>query len=113
MSDDRPLMKCGHLANGRTRVGDEQVRCCVGCTMAGDPASREVDDGPPPDLTGRTARCTYYGSVPTGRNHESYYGCKRGDRCLCEQPSSLTLPFFDRRRNDPHDRFFCGCWGWD
>ena len=43
----------------------------------------------------RTARCAYYGSTPRGRSHEGY--CNRGEPCLCERPSSGSLPFLERR----------------
>jgi hypothetical protein len=45
-----------------------------------------------PDLTGRTALCLHGGS---------------------ETPSYPALAFFEHRPNEKHDRYYCGCFGWD
>ncbi len=49
-----------------------------------------------PDLTGRRARCTYFGEGGF-RSYECNYsretGCTR-QKCACEMPSSDALPFF-------------------
>lgn len=103
-----PMMKCGHAANG-TRGGEPVCVICLGIT----PGAAEVDLTCPLPLAGRTARCVYYGSIPTGRSHGSNYGCRRGEPCRCEQPSSPDLPFFKHRPDRDHDEFYCGCWGWD
>lgn len=103
-----PMMKCGHAANAvNGATGGPTCAICIGI----DPGAEVVDDAPP-DLTGRTARCGHYGQTPTGRLHESNYGCKRGQQCLCERPSSPALPFFAHQPGRPHDQFYCGCWGW-
>lgn len=105
---NNPLMKCGHTANGIDKDGKPVCVICFGIR----PGAIEIDETPP-DLTNRRARCTYYGSVPSGRNHESNYGCKRGECCLCERPSIEKLPFFEHCPDQEFDRFYCGCWGWD
>lgn len=70
-----------------------------------------------PNVTGRTARCSYYGKPAGGRLREG--PCNTYDRaapCLCERPSdpeNLVLAFFRRQPDKPHDEFYCGCWGWD
>lgn len=112
---DSPMMTCGHTANAvmRSKGGvkyDPPLPCCAICTCT------EIDESPP-DLSERRARCTYYGKVPSGRSHESNYGCKRGEACNCEQPSQKEeghgLPFFKHCPDKPYDEFYCGCWGWD
>lgn len=50
---DRPLMKCGHTAQGTTADGKPY---CVICDCA------EVENDTP-DLTGRQAKCCYCGRV--------------------------------------------------
>lgn len=103
------LMKCGHAANGIDGNGAPICIICVGIVDG----AREIDDAPP-SLSGRKARCTYYGSTPKGRLHESNFGCKRGESCRCEVASDLPhLPFFGHDPDKPHDSFYCGCWGWD
>ena len=103
-----PMMKCGHAANAvNARAGAPSCAICAGLT----PDADAIDDAPP-DLAGRTARCAHYGQVPAGRLHESNYGCRRGETCLCERPSSPELPFFAHQAGQPHDSFYCGCWGW-
>lgn len=101
------MMECGHAAQGRDQDGNPVCVICFG-----------IDTGwnipvETPDLSGRTARCDHYGSIPTGRNHDSHYGCKRGEPCLCERSSHPDLPFFTYQPNKPRDRFYCGCWGFD
>lgn len=99
---NRPMLRCGHSANAVDEKGNPS--CAICCT-------KEIDKNPP-DLSARKARCTYFGSVPKGRNHESNYDCKRGQACLCERPSDTNLPFFHYTSKD-FDEFYCGCWGWD
>lgn len=73
-----------------------------------EPAPEEVDDS---DLAGRTARCSYYGSTPTGNNHAG--PCGRGKPCMCTEPSSRKLAFFQHQPDKEHDSYYCGCWGWE
>ena len=104
----KPMMKCGHAANAvNTKDGTPVCVICTGFTSN----AFEIDKNSP-DLTNRKARCSYYGSVPSGRNHESLFKCKRGEKCLCEVDSSSDLPFFKIEKTRDHDSFFCGCWGW-
>lgn len=104
-----PMMGCGHSANGKTKFGDEWAPACVICVGL-DPGATVVAE--PIDLAGRMARCSYHGRVPNGRNHGSNR-CKRGEECLCEEPSSSELAFFAHRPAKEFDEFYCGCWGWD
>lgn len=117
----QPMMKCGHAANSTTVIDGERVPACVICAMIpglGD-AGLVVDDHPP-DLSERRARCAYYGTIPKTRNHESNHGCKRGEPCLCEEPSDggekwakYGLAFFEHKPKQEYDEFYCGCHGWD
>jgi len=109
------MMQCGHIANAVCREYqgfsyDPPIPACVICTCI-ETMSESVD------LTARQTRCVYYGQIPTGRLHESNHGCKRGEPCMCEEPSSNApdgrLAFFEYRPLELHDRFYCGCWGWD
>lgn len=103
-----PMMKCGHAANATNqKTGKPSCAICAGLR----PEANIIDDDPP-DLTGRTARCNYYGTTPKGRNHEGPAGCERGKPCMCERPSSPDLAFFTHNPDKDHDSFFCGCWGW-
>jgi len=80
------MMKCGCAAQGTlSREGQPAV---VGCGVHG---CTDVEDSPP-DLAGRTALCSYGGN---------------------EVPSRPDLAFFEHRPNDKHDRYYCGCYGWD
>jgi hypothetical protein len=120
-----PLMKCGHVANGRLD-GFNEKPVCVSCYGIVEGADEK--DPNPPALSGRIATCAYGGA---------------------DTPSSLALPFFEYRgegsyaaeklcRNcgytktahhnkaiimvcsqfEPHgpwstDTYYCGCRGWD
>lgn len=59
--------------------------CCVIC------GEHTVDDNPP-SLEGRTAKCY----------------------CGTSEPSDPSrLAFFEYLPNKPHDKFYCGCDGWN
>lgn len=112
------MMECGHAANGLQGRHPDTIPCCVVCAMMGD-ARATTPATEVPDLSWRTARCAYYGKTPTGRSHEG--PCVPGEPCLCERPSSeginpdgpARLAFFEHRPDAGHDRYYCGCWGWD
>ena len=95
MSPAPPMMKCGCAAattcsarNGVTY--DPPIPSCFthSCIEVADAA---------PDLSGRIARCTYFGKGGF-RSYECNYakqtGCTR-TKCSCEMPSSPALPFFE------------------
>lgn len=110
MKNNKPMMKCGHAANATNSAGGQTCVICVGLT---NDAVSEDDMFCQEDLVGRLARCSYFNSVSTGRNHESNYNCKRGEKCLCEVSSDTSLPFFSWTPLKDFDEFYCGCWGWD
>lgn len=102
MSNERPLMKCGHVALGVAQsTGKPVCPICIGIT----PDAEEIDNSPP-SLEGRKAICGY---------------CKR------EADSSYDLPFFEIGHYETHpensarivhvntspDRYYCGCRGWN
>jgi hypothetical protein len=79
-------MKCGCTALGT--ISTNHAPPVVGCGLHN---CTEIAD-PPPDLTGRVAYCTYGGNP---------------------RPSSFSLAFFKHEPNQPHDHYYCGCFGWD
>jgi hypothetical protein len=81
-------MKCGHSATG---TDSENKPVCVSC-IGIIPGARDIADNPP-DLTGRTAFCTY------GKH--------------AEVPSDYGLAFFHYCPKSDHDEYYCGCFGWD
>lgn len=84
------IMKCGHSANAEHVLSDgTREPCCAICDCF------EVAEKLP-DLTGRKARCDYYGF-----------------KCRSERDSRIDLPFFEYCPDKKHDRFYCGCYGWD
>lgn len=92
------MMKCGHAANATCskRDGvdlDPPIPSCAICSCV-EPADEA------PNLTGRTACCSY----SHGRD---------GKPCTAEEPSSLSLAFFEHTPGQDHDRYYCGCWGWN
>jgi hypothetical protein len=103
------MMKCGHAANAQGRpAGDPTApmrpSCCIcGCFEQADA----------PDLTGRRARCGYYGAVVPRRTDERH-GPDRGKAtCQSEVDSALGLAFFSHHPDKPFDQYYCGCFGWD
>ena len=85
----KDLMQCGHTANAH----QDGKPVCVICIGIDAGATVIVEK---PDLTGRKARCSYYGS-----------------KCQNERGSDYNLAFFEHRPNQEHDGYYCGCWGWD
>ena len=85
------MMKCGHAANAHTKRGDNPNAPCCAICIGINPGADEVNDNPP-DLSSRTAKCSYGGN---------------------EVPSSTKLAFFEHCPDKPYDRYYCGCFGWD
>lgn len=86
-----PIMTCGHAANAiRTAAYgvkyDPPLPCCAICDCV-DIAKEQ------PDISGRNATCAY---------------------CGHKAPSSAyRLAFFEHCPDKEHDRYYCGCRGWD
>jgi hypothetical protein len=113
------MMKCGHAANA-THKGKNGVDspCCVICFMAPGDESTQVAE--PPNLAGRMASCSYRGACSGRRSHargvnsttKPDYGTYDASGHSVA-PSSSKLPFFEHKPNEPMDRYYCGCYGWD
>lgn len=93
-----PMMECGHSANANTTIGNVLVPCCAICAC-------DVPAAAQPDLSERTARCSYYGKQGPRRSG--------GRTCTSEVPSDTRSAFFAHHPEREHDEFYCGCWGWD
>lgn len=96
----KPLMECGHAPQGQNSNG---APVCIVCFGSGPGATTVA---PPPDLTGRKARCSY----DNGRGHDGHNGCRPQPQPV---DSSTSLPFFKHQPDKPEDSYYCGCWGWD
>ena len=83
----KPMMKCGHAANAKKPDGSPVCVICIGIK----PEAEQVADEPP-KLDGRTAKCAY---------------------CKSTVPSDTRLAFFEHKPEQPQDRYYCGCHGWD
>ncbi len=93
------MMACGCAAQGvcSRRRGQEYNPPIPACVIHDC-----IEVAPsPPDLTGRRARCVYFG--PHRRpprhfecNYTKQTGCTR-QQCRCELPSDVALPFFEYR----------------
>jgi hypothetical protein len=92
MTENNPLMKCGHAANG-VHKGHPVCVACFGIVDGAD-----VVDTYEPQLQGRKAQCVYGGK-------EGHPGS--------EVDSSTRLAFFEHRPNEATDRYYCGCFGWN
>lgn len=85
--DVKPLMKCGHSANGYDAKTGNPV--CIICSMITPDAEIVVEERP--SLEGRKAKCGY------------------GDKIV---DSDYNLPFFEYRPDRKYDSYYCGCFGW-
>lgn len=101
------MMKCGHSANSILHHKDGDKPACVICDCF------EVTEVP--DLTGRQARCAYYGKTFRPRRNECNTCAQQPDNiCRCERPSTMSLAFFAHHPTEEFDEFYCGCAvGWD
>lgn len=87
------LMKCGHRSQAENSEGKPVCLICLGI----NPGATEVDDTITNEtLSGRKARCSYY-----------------GHKCHSEEPSSLSLAFFSHQPDKEFDSYYDGCYGWD
>ena len=106
--EDRPIMKCGCVAMTiRTDGGRRDPWCFT--HDCGEIADRQ------PDLSGRMARCAYFGKVVPRKsyNANACSRCRAGEPCACEQPSTPKLWFFIHKPQEPFDEFYCACHGAD
>lgn len=105
------LMKCGCAANATDEYGNPCCAIHLGLLSGADIVAST------PNLAGRFARCVYFGKAKPRRryaNDECNYGCRGNNVCKCGKvPSSLDLAFFEYKPNEEHDKFYCGCFGWD
>ncbi len=120
---DTIMMECGHAATLKNDKGEPSCFVCWPDPKARTPAKVA------PDLTGRVAKCDYFGkrTKPMGqRGGAECDACRQRIRegkptCACEKPSSVNLAFFSYRGpgtthykgEAPHDEYYCGCFGWD
>lgn len=105
------MMKCGHTAQGTDGDGNPVCVICFGIDPGATiPAENE------PYLSGRYARCAYYGKefrryVRFG--NECRVCADRNDNtCRCERESSISLAFFEHKPEYKYDKFYCGCHSW-
>jgi len=102
------LLKCGCSAMALKKVkGGSDIPWCI-IHDCGDQAEK-------PDLTGRKARCSYYGKpVKRGMYNSNCCDiCAKVDVCHCERDSSYDLWFFRYKPNKEYDEFYCACHGAD
>lgn len=106
-----PLMKCGCVAQGvcSAQGGVKFNPAIPACVTHDCLEIAEVQ----PDLTGRTARCSYKScKVHLEKYRDTHYGKLREDG-RSYAPSNLNLPFFMYKPTEEYDEYFCGCMGWD
>ena len=107
------IMKCGCAANSTcSRKGGVEFNPPIPLCVIHD--CYEIAEKQP-DLTGRKARCTYYGkSVKTSSyNANCCNKCKGGSLCSCEEESSNKLWFFKHKPEEEFDEYYCACHGAD
>lgn len=93
-----PMMKCGCRAQGTTSPDNNPV--CV--IHVGFTPDAEIVNENPPDISGRKARCSYYGSHCKSEANSDGSGSRWN-----------SLPFFVSQPTEEYDQYYCGCWGWD
>lgn len=125
----RPIMQCGHVANGR--MGPEDLPVCVSCYGIKEGADVPIDEEP--SLAARVATCSL--GCPSRRPSSTSLAFFewRGpgspyatEVCTCgfyksvhdpEQRPAMGARFPDHEfvARGPHefDSYYCGCRGWD
>lgn len=99
------IMKCGHASNSWTTIDGERKPACAICAGINEGAY-EIDHDPPV-LKGREAICTHADE----RHLDQSHGKERAVTKVVK--SEVGLPFFKYLPDEPYDRYYCGCWGWD
>lgn len=122
------MMTCGHAANAVRTMSrgvkhDPPLPCCSICDCV------EIDSAPP-SLEGRMARCSYYSKCkhekPSDKDRLAFFeylgpGSRvASDMCKCgyyrvahEKPRTDACRNFTPKGPAEHDRYYCGCMGWD
>lgn len=95
----KQMMMCGHSANATDGDGNPVCAICFGIPEA------TIVNNNPINLTGRKARCSYYGKTFTHRG--------RRVTCTGEVDSKVSLAFFEHCPDKEYDNYYCGCFGWD
>lgn len=122
------MMKCGHAANAKRKVGDDFIPCCAICSV--------TEQAPAPDLRGRTAICCSEKSIrPSDPDKLAFFeyrgpgskaadlACKCGYAEMAHTPDKTHVMKHCAKKNGvsgfvprgpwEHDRYYCGCRGWD
>jgi hypothetical protein len=101
----KPMMKCGHAAQGVLSNG---APVCVICSS---PDATTVDDTYTPDPE-RLMRCSYANGPSKVETHNGG-GQYAGKSFPSTRPSNPQGAFFKAQPDKAEDQFYCGCWGWD
>ena len=81
----KPMMKCGHTANGVTPNG---MPCCVICA----PRQEAFERANKPYINNREAKCKICGRITK---------------------SDMSLAFFKYKPDNEFDEWYCGCCGYN
>jgi hypothetical protein len=84
------MMMCGCSSNATVVRDGKSVPCCA--IHAGIKDGWDKVNTNPPKVEMRQAECSY---------------------CNRRVPSNIHLAFFEHKPNEPYDKFYCGCRGWD
>lgn len=126
--DKPPMMECGHAANAtNAKTGKPSCVICIGIHSG---AEKIAEQGP--DLTGRMAHCAYgcgnEKPSSTSLPFFEYLGpessqarevCKCGYRRIAHGKADVArrrqgiCNNFQPKGDVGHDRYYCGCRGWD
>lgn len=120
MKGERPLMACGHVANGRGPKGQPVCVICFGLT-AGAETPIEV-----PSFEGRMAECVCGNRAPSSLELAFFEfrgeGSPAASRCTCgygrqaharERVARSCPTGYEPRGALETDSYYCGCRGWD
>lgn len=122
------MMECGRAANAKDKEGKPVCAICVGIDRRANVVAKN-----PPDLTGRSARCSYFESCKRSAPSSSelaffeYQGAESHSAGYCKNcgfaerahtdwsrvRGGNACGIYEARGDIGHDRFYCGCRGWD
>ena len=123
----KTMMKCGHTAQGHRVLSRDPlttVPVCVICSV--------TEQAPPPDLTGRKAKCCSKKTVKPSSFDLPFFefrgegspaaltlcrNCGFRDVAHERKKKGKKLPYvcdnFERVGVHEYDHYYCGCRGWD
>jgi hypothetical protein len=115
------MLECGHAANATDKSGAPVCAICIGIHPGATVVAKSA-----PDLTGRIAKCGYCGKEAPSSTDLAFFEYQGADTYAAswcrhcgftdvahKRADWTRCKAYEPRGDVGHDRFYCGCRGWD